>query len=198
MILRLCSVIFCCTVILLGCNVNDSTTPKTAQEFIDEGWTQYTQHNYRAALDQFNQAITTDGSVADAYNGAGWSEARLDQLSGAVSSFTTGLEKNSTDAEIMAGLAWTYNAEKNYGQSEAMATAVLAADSAFVFSRDNSLTSVDLHFLLAEDYFADGMYSLSLAQVLLLNPGFPSTLDFSSVSGRISLAAEIERLRGVI
>jgi tetratricopeptide (TPR) repeat protein len=193
-----CTMVCAAFLILAGCNVDDTSTPVTPQELIDNGWAQYALRNYQAALDQFNQAISADGSLADAYNGAGWSQAKLDELSGAVSDFSIGLTKQSTNPEILAGLAWVYNAQRDYATSESMALAVLQADTAWVFSRDNSLTSADIRLLLAEDYFADANYTLSLAQVVILNPGFPPSLDFSGVDGRITLATEIERLRGIL
>ncbi len=182
----------------LGCSPSEPSQPDTAQQLIDKGWVQYSAANYQGAHDFFNQSMTLDANIADAYNGSGWSGAKLNDLDGAVSDFNTGLLLDTANTEIRAGLAFVYNAKKSYILSDSLALQVLGRDSSWVFSRSTGISAADLHLLLAENYFAEGMYELSRDQVHILTPAFPSNYDVTTVDGRTGLAVEIERLRAII
>ncbi len=169
---------------------------ESADQLVAEGWTAYLSRSYGVASSKFSQALAINGNLVDAYNGSGWSLAKLNLPDSAVTQFNKGLNRDTANAEIRAGLAFVDNALKLYTQSITLATAVLQAKPSWVFSRDNSVNSQDLHLLLAEDYFALASYPESLTQVQVLNPAF--TADVSTVTGQTSLAKEIERLRALL
>ena len=174
----------------------DEPSPPTAPELVAQGWQSYVSKDYQSALDKFTQAIGLDGGFVDAYNGAGWAQAKLNRLSNSLTSFTTGHGKDSTNLEINAGMAIVLSAQHNYAQSALHATAVITAQPGWSFSHDATLSTADLHLLLAEDYFAMANYSSSLAEVKLLNSTFDA--DILTVAGKTLLAQEIERLRSLV
>ena len=178
-----------------GCSSNDGGGPiqKTADQLTAEGWTAYGVKNYQVASSRFTEALQVDGNFADAHNGAGWSNAKLNAMTAAVASFTTGLTKDPANLQMKTGLAFVYSVQKEYALSLQRANEVLAADPAWSFSRDLSISASDLHLLLAEDYFAEGDFSASLLQVRLLNPSFNANVN--TTAGLAALSAEIERLR---
>ena len=169
---------------------------ETAGQLISEGWGQYLAGSYSGAVSKFNQALTLDGTAVDAYNGLGWSYAKLDQIASSVSKFDAGLSRDGVNNEMRAGLAFVRNAQKLYGESDSLAGVVLVANAGWIFSRDHTVNAQDLHLLMAENYFAIASYALSLAQVQVLNGVF--TVDVSTVAGQTALAKEIERLKTVL
>ncbi len=176
---------------------NDSSSPpeKTAQQLVTEGWQKFSTKDYHGALSSFNQAISTDPSIVDAYNGAGWSNARLSDATNAIVRFNGGATRDANNLEIKAGLAFAWSAQKDYSQSITYAAAVIQADGNWTFSHDASVTVRTLHLLLAENYFAQANYTASLQQVQVLNSSFVA--DVSTIAGQTALGEEIERLRSV-
>lgn len=194
--LSLISMFMC---LLLGsCSGGEDSTPteKTAAQLTVEGWQAYTAKNYTTANSRFSEALAKDGNFVDAYNGSGWARMRLNTLSASLSSFLAGLTRDTANLEIQAGLAFFYNAQKNYSESVFYGDKVLQANAGWVFSRDAAITGADLHLLLAEDYFARASYTASLQHVQILNGSF--TADVSTPIGQDALAKEIERLRGIV
>lgn len=189
--------LFCLIPLICGlaaCSGNSGgTSAKTPEEYLAAGWSSYSQKNYADALTNFTQAYQGKGSLTDAYNGAGWANARLGSLTAARDKFLQGLTHDTANLQILAGLAFVYNAVKDYPSSVTDANHVLQINPAWFFSRDVSITASDLELLLAEDYFAEGDFQNSYIMVQSLDPTF--TVDVSTDSGRIALASEIERLR---
>ena len=195
--------LFCC-IAITGCQKDTTGTPnKTAAQYTADGWGASSGASYQAALTSFNSAISEDGNYVDAYNGAGWANAKLNLPSSAVSNFTNGLTKDtnapdSLSVEMNAGLAFAYNAQKNYTQSISSALSVLGSNSNWAFVHNASINAAELHLLLAEDYFAQSSpdYVSSLHQVQIIDPAFAA--DVSTVAGQTALAGEIEQLRSII
>ena len=152
--------------------------------------------DHAAADARFTEALSKDANFVDAYNGGGWSKAKLNTLSGAIASFSTGLGKDSANLEIRAGMAFVYNAQKDYSHSIQYALAVLQGSSTWAFTRDPTVSYSDLHLLLAEDYFAQADYASSLQQVSLLDSAFNA--DVTTNSGQIALAQKIEQLKSTV
>jgi tetratricopeptide (TPR) repeat protein len=184
------------SVMIGGCSSGGGDGQKTAGQVTAEGWSAYSAKNYTDASARFAEALTLDANFVDAYNGAGWSNAKLNAMPGAVASFTTGLTKDPANIQIKAGLAFVYSVQKEYALSIQRGNEVLAADSVWSFSRDLSIGAADIHLMLAEDYFAQGDFSASLQQVQKLNALFNANV--STPSGRAALSAEIERLRATV
>jgi tetratricopeptide (TPR) repeat protein len=175
---------------------NDTQT--TAAESTANGWKLYTTRDYSGALSSFQEAIGLDETYTDAYNGAGWTYAKMNDMNSAVSNFTNGLHHDQANLEIQAGLSFVYNARKSYPLSIDAAQAVLAADAGWAFSHDTSIAASDVRLVLAQDYFAQGQYALSRDQVHLLDASVPADLDVSTPAGVGTLARAIERLRSSV
>jgi tetratricopeptide (TPR) repeat protein len=192
--------IFCLSIFLLiiNCELQDGITPpdENVEELVNEGWEQFKSGNYQLALETFQDAIARDNNYAEAYNGAGWASARLTNLSNAVSYFTQCISLNASLVTAHAGLAFVYNAQKEYESAINSANKALSLRSNWLFTYDESIGYKDLHLILAASYFALGNFSQSLAQVQKLNPSF--TADFNTYEGKSALAEEIERLRGIV
>ena len=182
---------------LISCN-SDGGGSKSAAELTSDGWGAFAGGNFSAARDDFEQAIVVDANFADAYNGSGWSNARLGVLGTAAARFTTGLTKSSSNNDMKGGFAFVLNAQKDYAQSAFYASAVITANASWTFAHDARFAAADLHLLLAEDYFSQPSpdFAASLAEVRILNPSFSA--DVSTVAGQTALGREIERLRGVV
>ncbi|MBI3365777.1 MAG: tetratricopeptide repeat protein [Ignavibacteriae bacterium] len=177
-----------------SCSGSDGGGPaqKTAEQLTTEGWQAYGAKNYQDALARFTEALQLNGNFADAHNGAGWANAKLNAMDAAVTSFTTGLTKDPANLQMKAGLAFVYSVQKNYALSIQRTQEVLAADSSWSFSRDLSISASDLHLLLAADYFAQGNFGASLQEVRLLES---FTVNVNTASGQAALSDEIEKLR---
>jgi hypothetical protein len=183
---------------LWGCSKDEGGAPaKTPAELVAEGWQAYANRNYQLAHDDFASATQGNGNLADAYNGSGWANAKLNALGGAVTSFNSGLGKDSANLQMKAGLSFVFNAQKLYISSIAYDSTVLHADSTWSFSRDTSINAADLHLLLAEDYFAltPPDFISSKREVRILDTSFVA--DVGTLPGQTALAAEIETLRGI-
>jgi tetratricopeptide (TPR) repeat protein len=171
--------------------------PLTADSLVARGWRAYTAKDYNTAKRDFLQAVSLDGSVSDAYNGAGWTFAVLGVPDTALINFTKGRSRDSANLEMHAGIAFVYNALKLYDLSILHDTAVIRVNPNWIFSHDNTMNVLDLHLLAAEDYFAMGNFTASLSEVqLYLNSSFSA--DVTTISGQILLAKEIERLRSIV
>jgi hypothetical protein len=191
------SIIIGCTVLFCSCSSGGGGGgPESASQLTSDGWNAYAGRDYATASSKFSQAISVDGSFVDAYNGSGWSNAKLNNLASAVSVFMQGLAKDASNLEMDAGLAFVYNAQKDYVHSIESDSVVLQANPNWSFSHDASVNSSKLHLLLAADYYALANYSASYQQVQILDGSFNA--DVTTVAGQIALAQEIERLRSIV
>jgi len=185
--------------ILAGCGGGGGTgTGKTAPQWTQEGWTAFESDDYTTAASRFQQAISTDASYADAYNGLGWSYSKTDRLSDAVAQFNLGLGKPGTAVvhyEILAGKAFTYNAQGGANVTYAISAAesVVTYSPSFAFSHDAGVTISDVHLLLSECYATQGDFVNALRHIQAVEGTFVA--DVTTASGRASLLDEIEWLR---
>lgn len=161
--------------------------------YINQGWEAFSKREYQTALDKFTEAMRMDSSIADAYNGAGWSSGKLNLLDNAVKYFLIGKSKPNSVLDINAGLSIIYNAKKEYNLSISEAFVIFRTNPEWFFSRDTSVNKFDLRIILAENYFALGNFEISYEHVKLLNPTF--NVNFRTMEGQTILAHEIERLR---
>ncbi|MCK4548426.1 MAG: carboxypeptidase regulatory-like domain-containing protein [Candidatus Eisenbacteria sp.] len=137
-----------------------------------EGWGSYDEADLGRAASQFLVAVEENPACADARNGLGWTYARFDSLESAVESFEAALALDGEFLDAFTGLALVSSALNEHDEAIAAAIAVLdAAGDAYVFRRDESITSADLRLVLAQSYFYTSQYALAQEQVDLLDPG---------------------------
>ncbi len=169
--------------------------PPDANQYINQGWEAFKNHEYQTALDKFTEALRMDSSIVDAYNGAGWSSGKLNLLDEAVKYFLICKSKPNSSLDINAGLSIVYNAQKKYNSSITEAGIVFRGNLDWVFSRDTSINKYDLRIVLAENYYALGSFEICLEQVKMLNLTF--SVNYQTMEGQTILAHEIERLRNL-
>jgi tetratricopeptide (TPR) repeat protein len=203
-------------VMAFGCGGDNGGGPTdTAASLTAQGWTRFEKGEYMEAIDKFNQALGKDADYADAYNGLGWSYAKLDTLNKALLSFGECLTRDDELTEGHAGCAPVYRdfeiegalfgaahplafGTAHFDSAIAFASEALSQDSEFEFSHGTSFDWRDLRIIIAQSYFAKGKtdpedyFLLAKAQVDILNPG--NDLDPESDTFVAELAEEIERL----
>jgi tetratricopeptide (TPR) repeat protein len=194
-----------CLLMALGCGGDDGGGPSdTAASLTAAGWTLFEQGEYEAAITKFNQAIDLDAGYADAYNGLGWSNAKLDLLSASLRVFGLCISNENTLADPYAGCAPVYrdyefpagafagDTTAHFDSAIAFAQEALSLDSDYTFDHDESFNSLDLHLIMAQSYFGRGDFLSALAEVELL--GYEGELDPESPTWPAELAGAIEEL----
>lgn len=165
---------------------------KTPQQLVNEGWTAFESGDYTTAEARFDEALAQDNSLWEAHHGLGWVQARLGNSGEAVNQFLNVLAQNSAVLSAKAGLAFIYNAQMQYANSNQRAGEVLQMNAQWVFEHDSRVDWKDLVILRAVNFFALGQFAESLQEVKKLNSAFDA--DVSTTAGQADLAAEIERL----
>jgi hypothetical protein len=178
-----------------GNSTNNPPPGESASQLVNDGWQAFAGQNYTTALSKFTAALRLDATLVDGYNGAGWSDIRLNLLDNATTEFNAGKSRDTTNVDIWAGLAFVNNAQKNYTASIADAQSVLQKNTHWFFERDTTVNIGDVKVALAEDYFSTASFDLSLAAVQSLDASFRA--DVSTLAGQAALAQEIETLRNI-
>ena len=177
--------------LLTACGKDKGTdSGTTAAEETADGWVDFAAGSYTAARTHFLAAISRDDGFADAYNGLGWSQAFLNNLSEAVTAFNNAKTNGLTTPDADAGLAVVYRDLPNYPLAVTSAQAVLTANPSYVFSRLTSLNYEDMRLIMAQAYYRQGEDLFDEAQAQLnildpangLNPGNAATWVVDSVT----------------
>ena len=179
---------------LSSCSDTTKTDEKSAEEIVQLGWDNFSKGEYTDAKYYFQMAIGMDNSLADAYNGLGWTMAKLDSIDVSIENFLICLEKTSNDNIILeanAGLAFDYNVQDNHQQCIDHAENI---ESGWIFSHNTNIDCNDITLLMAISYYALGNFEQSLAKVQILDTGFDA--DVTTPQGRAELAEKIEELKG--
>ena len=197
-VLILCT---CSLAMAFGCGGGDGGggPSDTPESLTAEGWTLFEQEEYDAAKSKFGQATTMDLTYADAHNGLGWANAKLDLLDESLAQFAQCITYGMTTADPYAGQAAVY---RDYGTepdhfSSAVSYGLTALSKArrYVFSHDTSFDWKDLMLILAHSYCGLGEFETANSWVDSLpqgNPVSPADPDFEE-----ELIDEIERLTGI-
>ena len=189
-----------------GCS-KKTTAPEefTAAQYLTQGWTSFNTGNYSTAQTNFDNAISKDAALADAYNGKGWCQGILGSPAGALASFATGATRTGTAVvlnEIRFGAAFAYSAIDSASQAIVNDSTGLAADPDWAFShtyrvsQDNVLDYHEAWLLLAQNHFKLGQFTRAEDYVQLLHTGFE--VDETTPAGQAALQGEIERLAGTM
>jgi|TARA_B110000196_G_C21024687_1_gene604562 tetratricopeptide (TPR) repeat protein len=185
----------------------------TAEHMTEYGWVLYETNDYLNSNAWFNDAIVDDSDWKDAYNGLGWSYAKLMVLDSSILHFSTGLEKKQdkwsvtdTQSEILAGLTFAYNAKGNdakaieYGRAFLDST-VKPLQPGWVFSHDSLLNYLDLRVTLAASYFAKGKFDSTIIQVSVVLDSLNSketAVKDTSLIGRKLMAKQLMDLQTLL
>jgi tetratricopeptide (TPR) repeat protein len=186
-------------VVVLGCGGDDGGGPSdTAASLTAAGWTLFEQGEYDLAIDKFERALELDADYADAFNGLGWSHAKLDLLADALENFGMCVTSDSDLTEGYAGCAPVYRdydtEPAHFDSAAAFASTALTQEPSFEFSHDEDFNWRDLRLIMAQSYYGLGEFLLAKDQVDALGG---VSLDPESETFAEDLAAEIERLEGL-
>ena len=172
----------------------------TYAERIAAAWAAYESGDAAGARDGFAAAVADDAGPMEGHVGLGWAKLALDDLVGAHDAFSAADARSGPDglrADLHAGWAFGWNARQEvvgrHSESNDQVEAVESLDSAWTFSHRPDLDHEDLIVLAAENHFALGEFTESLARVKTLDPIFSA--DVGTPAGRAALADRIEELR---
>jgi hypothetical protein len=173
-----------CIVIVVGLSgcAKDSSPSGSDQklsdaEYIAQGWSDFEAKRYDSAVNNFTQVYVQTTSLqvrADALNGRGWSYAYKRDLTKSSGDFVfangiTGITP-AARLDVRAGAAFTLYSMNDFSSAITYAGAVLADSPSYTFSHDSKVTATRLRLLLAQGYFATGQFSLTAAQLDILDP----------------------------
>lgn len=136
----------------------------------DEGWRLFSEGKYSQAVSKFNQAIDGDSDLATAYDGLGWTYARMGMLQSSVDNFTFVLSiLVDPSQDTYAGASMAHLALKNYEDASNMSNWALEVyGNRYDFRYDHDVTDVTLRLVRATSRFYLGLYESSYADVKLL------------------------------
>ena len=177
---------------IFSCSDTTKTDEKTAGEITQLGWTSFSNSKYEDAKYYFQKAIGMDNSLADAYNGLGWTMAKLDSINVSIDNFLICLEKANANiiSEANAGISFDYNVQNEHQKCIDYAENI---ESEWIFSHNTNIDYNDITLLMAISYYALGHFAESLAKVQILDADFDA--DITIPQGRAELAQKIEELK---
>ena len=184
----------------------------TAEDMTEYGWILYKSKDYLNSNTWFQDGATKDAEWKDAYDGLGWSYAKLMVLDSSISNFIIGLDKpddewNIVDiqSEILAGLTFAYNAKGDDGRALQYGRAFLDSTvkplaPGWVFTHDSLLNYLDVRVVMAASYFAKGKFDSTILQISVILDSLGSKVSMSpitdtSLEGRKRMAAQIDSLQ---
>jgi tetratricopeptide (TPR) repeat protein len=185
-----------CLVMSFGCGGDGGGGPSdTAASLTAAGWELFEAGEYEAAIAKFNQALGLDATYADAHNGLGWSNAKLDSLGNSLASFGDCMTFDNSLTDAYAGCAPVYRDYEtepaHFDSAIATASQALAMEARYSFSHDTSFDWHDLHLIMAQSHYGLGEFLEAKAHVDSLGG---ASLDPESDTFVEDLAAEIEDL----
>ena len=155
---------------------NNDTPPLS--EIVESGWNYFTAGNYSDAVNKFTNAIEEYGDDAfEAYNGRGWSYARIafgrndEYYNSSLLDFEKAISLKSDLADAKTGVSFVYLVKNEYSKAINMAENVLENFPDYEFKYDTSVNSIDLRVLLAQALFYTGAYAEAAEQMDILEPG---------------------------
>ncbi|MDP6611028.1 MAG: hypothetical protein QF823_01815 [Candidatus Marinimicrobia bacterium] len=182
----------------------------TAENMAEYGWVLYKTKDFLNSNTWFQDAVTNDKNWKDAYNGLGWTYAKLMVLDSSIANYQTGLGKkqdawNPTDihSEILAGLTFAYHAQGKdkktveFGRTFLDST-VKPLTSGWIFSHDSLLNYLDVRITLAASYFALGKFDSTILQMTVILDSLNSSelpITDTTLIGRIEMAKQIMTLQ---
>ncbi|MGA2624035.1 MAG: tetratricopeptide repeat protein [Bacteroidota bacterium] len=172
-------------------NVADPTAE--AIQYTSKGWAAFEQKDYATAKSLFRQAISSNDLYADAYNGLGWTYARLDSMTNALQSFDIALGLQPQFVDVLAGRSFVSLALGKYHDAITAVGIVQSLEPGFYAFRHDPKVSLNLLLLVkAQSCFMLTDYDAAQSIINQLDPS--NSLDPAKSSYIEDLALEIENL----
>lgn len=125
-------------------------------------WDSFEKENYDQAISKFSEVLSNSANNAEALMGRGWCHAFNREYSPAITDLNASIQqKPDSDAEM--GLAAAYRDVPFLEEAIIHATAVIEADSEYVFSKRPTIDYKDAHLIRAQCYFRQGNNSFPSA-----------------------------------
>lgn len=180
-----------------GSIVNIVQPSEEAVALTSQAWALFEGKDYSAAIGLFKQATEKNNLYADAYNGMGWSYARMDSMQKAKQFFDVALGLQFTFIDAFAGRSFVSLALGDYaGALDAVGRVQSVGPPFYVFRHDANISMDDLLLVKAQSYFFLRDYNAAQQIIDVLDD--TNELDPSSPSYIEDLAAEIEHLWSII
>jgi tetratricopeptide (TPR) repeat protein len=148
-----------------GCSSNKGTTPVyDVAANLSKGWASFSTSTYDSAVTTFTDVLSHSANNAEALLGRGWCYAFKNQYDSSMSDLNAA-STGSTMNDAKMGLAAVYRDFPDLNAAITYATAVIAADSQYVFSKRTSIDYKDAHLIKAQCYFRQGKDSFPSAHI---------------------------------
>ena len=161
----------------------------SVEGLLDDGWRAFEAGDFETAKSCFLDAIEINNDCADAYNGLGWSCAKLDDISQATRSFQSAINKDHNLWDSYAGFAIV---EMDYENAVNKASTVITNEPNYCFSHDTTVTIEDIYLCRAHGRVCLGEFEEALSDVRVIDPIFNA--DINTHEGREELIRRIEEL----
>lgn len=210
------SILIAIAISLISWNCRKQLEP-TEVEMTEYGWVLYANGDYLNSNDWFQEAVFTDSTYKDGFNGLGWTHGKLGQIQQSIVNFNLAspLENDvnllgsghNTTQQVIAGLAMAKHANNQHAQAIISGDSLLAVtgdddysvnlgDPNWIFSRDTKINSKHIIWVLSSSHFVQGNFDKSLSRVhQLMSDPLTFAPDVNTVEGRLLLAEKIEFLR---
>ena|GEM_PF-1528404 len=156
-----------------GCSSGKPTPPPAPFDVegnLAKAWGYFSSNNYDDGADLFSEVVSHSKSSSEAYLGRGWCYAFVGDKDEAFSDLWTAITydtRNEYTVDANMGLAAVIRDCPHYSdyltQAIERASAVINADSSYVFSRRPSIDYKDAHLIIAQSHFRRGSAYFSLA-----------------------------------
>jgi tetratricopeptide (TPR) repeat protein len=178
-----------------GCSSNKGSSPTyDVNAKLSEAWASFGAGNFDAALTTFSDVLSHSANNAEALTGRGWCHAFKREYSTAIADFNSSIQQSS-NADAKMGLSAVYRDLPDLQAAITNASAVIAADSHYVFAKKTSIDFKDAHLIKAQCFFRQGKDTFPSAHIevnyLCVLLGLAGLPDSSTLS-----AAEYERQLG--
>ena len=181
--------IICIGCLLYACGESKKT------DYLETGWGAFSDGDYLQALSDLQTAKIKNPHDPEIRTALGWTYLRLDSVESADREFADGAQLGSAPVDLAAGWTFVLAAIHGYNASNVQAAQVLTADPNWVFAYAEGIDYLDIRIVKAENHYLLGEFASSLIEIKIVNPDFDA--DVSTVTGRIQLASEIEKLRAL-
>jgi tetratricopeptide (TPR) repeat protein len=149
-------------IVFCSCSNKGSSPSYDVNAKLGEAWSSFGTGSYDAALTTFSDVLTHSANNSEALSGRGWCHAFKKEYSTAITDFNSSIQQNSnTDAKM--GLAAVYRDLPDLQAAITNTSAVITADSHYVFAKKTSIDYKDAHLIKAQCYFRLGKGSFSSA-----------------------------------
>lgn len=167
-------------------------------DFVEYGWTLYSEREFESALDHFQEGMEMDAQYIDGYNGAGWCYIEFNKPDTAIIYFSNGLDLITIDSsqvrfEMLAGIALSYHVTGDYARAISRGEELIEFRPVFEFTHNWRIDYTEITIMLAASNYASGDFAAALTWVQTLDEDF--VVDVSTNEGRADLIKKIEALQ---